>query len=219
MVKSDLEGKTHWLSLGDACRLLDVSQATLRLWGDGGYLRIFRTPGGHRRFLRDDLEALTDGRAPLLEPEKQGALEGSALRRIRRGLQQQAVARQAWHQRVDSDGRDRMRLFGRRLLSLLAQQPPLKPGRQEVLSEAHLLGRQYGSEMEERGVTLKETIEAFIFFRSMVLESATSDSWNRILELADRVLVGVTEAFQDRLPNTGTPDETTGSSSTPQHNQ
>ena len=92
-----------------------------------------------------------------------------------------------------------MRLFGRRLLSILAQQQPLlRQRRQGALEEAYLLGEQYGTEMADRGVTLKETVEAFIFFRNMVLDSATSDSWGRILELADRVLLGVTESYQNR---------------------
>ncbi len=127
------------------------------------------------------------------------ALEGSALRLIRRRLHQQSVASQPWHRSMDSESRFRMRLFGRRLLSLLAQETPPRHRRQEALTEAHQLGRQYGSEMAEKAVSLKETVEAFIFFRTMVLESADSSSWTRILELADRVLVGVTEAYEDRV--------------------
>lgn len=99
---------------------------------------------------------------------------------------------------MDSEGRYRMRLFGRRLLSLLVQETPPGHRRQEALTEAHQLGRQYGSEMAEKTVSLKDTVEAFIFFRTMVLESADSSSWTRILELADRVLVGVTESYEDR---------------------
>jgi hypothetical protein len=52
--------------------------------------------------------------------------------------------------------------------------------------------------MVERGVALKDTVEAFIFFRTMVLDSAPSVSWSRILELADRVLVGLTESHEQR---------------------
>lgn len=198
MVDFKIDDKNSWLSLGDACRLLDVSQSTLRQWADGGYLRVYRTPGGHRRFLRDDLAGFIDGSALSSHIDGHIALEGSALRRIRRGLHQEAVLRQAWYQSVDSDGRDRMRLFGRRLLSLLAQQPVHRPRRQEAISEAYLLGRQYGAEMVERGVALKDTVEAFIFFRTMVLDSAPSVSWSRILELADRVLVGLTESHEQR---------------------
>jgi hypothetical protein len=47
-------------------------------------------------------------------------------------------------------------------------------------------------------------VEAFIFFRTMVLDSAATDSWTGLLELADRVLVGLTESFEERLSgNTG----------------
>ena len=198
MVNLQLDDETRWLSLGDACRLLDVSQAALRQWADGGFLRVYRTPGGHRRFLRDDLEALTDGSSSFPVSEKHTELEGSALRRIRRRLHQENVASQPWYRSVETQGRDRMRLFGRRLLSILAQQPLLRQRRQGALEESYLLGREYGIEMADRGVTLKETVEAFIFFRNMVLDSASSDSWGRILELADRVLLGVTESYQNR---------------------
>lgn len=92
-----------------------------------------------------------------------------------------------------------MRLFGRRLLSLLAQQPAARGRRQEVLSEAYLLGRQYGAEMSDRGVALKDSMEAFVFFRTMVLDSANAEVWGPILELADRVLVGVAESHEERV--------------------
>jgi len=126
-------------------------------------------------------------------------LEGSALRRIRRRLHGENVARQPWYQSVEEEGRDRMRLFGRRLLSLLAQEPQIRRQRQAAMDESHILGREYGTEMADRGVTLKDTLEAFVFFRSMVLDSADTSAWSRILEMADRVMVGVAESYQDRM--------------------
>ena len=196
MVDLQQPDQTRWLSLGDACRLLEVSDTTLRHWADNGHLRVYRTPGGHRRFLRDDVTALTDAGAPTRNSEGENELEGSALRRIRRRLHQVKATRQPWYQSVEEDGRVRMRLFGRRLLSLLAQDGPRRR-RQDVLAESLLLGQQYGSEMADRGVLLKDTLEAFIFFRTMVLDSANPRSWGRIIELADRVLVGVAQSYQD----------------------
>ena len=90
-----------------------------------------------------------------------------------------------------------MRLFGRRLLSLLLQEPGPRRRRQELLEEARMLGREYGTEMSERGVSLKDTIEAFVFFRTMVLDSTNSGAWNRIIEAADRVLVGMADSYED----------------------
>jgi hypothetical protein len=53
--------------------------------------------------------------------------------------------------------------------------------------------------MADREVPLKDTIEAFVFFRTMVLDSADPRSWGPMLELADRVLVGMVEGYQRRL--------------------
>ncbi len=188
--------KSQWLSLRDACRLLDVSNTTLRQWADSGYVRVYRTPGGHRRFLRDDIDAFANAPEQAQEQGREDAIEDSALRKIRRRLSRDDMAQQSWYQSVEEEGRVRMRLFGRRLLSLLLQESGPRRRRQELLEEAHLLGREYGTEMSERGVTLKDTIEAFVFFRTMVLDSTNPGSWTRIIEAADRVLVGVADSYE-----------------------
>ena len=190
-------GSGDWLSLRDACRLLDVSDTTLRQWANAGHLRVYRTPGGHRRFLRRDVEALTEGPRPSPEPAREDSPEAPALRKIRRRLTQESVTQQPWFQAVEPEGHDRMRLFGRRLLSLLMQESGPRRRRQELLDEARILGQEYGSGMLERNVPLTESVEAFIFFRTTVLDSAPAASWSRILETSDRVLAGLCASYQD----------------------
>ena len=46
-----------WLTLGQAAKYLGIAQSTVRVWTDSGRLPVFYTPGGHRRFLRTDLDA------------------------------------------------------------------------------------------------------------------------------------------------------------------
>ena len=193
----------EWLSLRDACRLLDVSDTTLRQWADAGHLRVYRTPGGHRRFLRQDVESLTQAARPSADSPRDDSGEGSALRRIRRRLSQDSVTHQPWFQAVEPEGHDRMRLFGRRLLSLLLQGSGPRRRRQELLAEARVLGQEYGSEMLERNVALTDSVEAFIFFRSMVLDSAPAASWSRILETSDRVLAGLCSSYQRAAESSG----------------
>lgn len=193
----------QWLSLGEACRLLQVKEATLRHWADLGHLRVYRTPGGHRRFSREDVLSLTQPAAAPAEPESRERLEGSTLRRIRRRLGHEDVARQSWFQSVEEEGRDRMRLFGRRLLSLLLQDSQPRRRRQETLEEALMLGHEYGAEMADRNTPLKDTVEAFVFFRTMVLDSGNGASWSQVLETSDRVLVGIVESYEKRLHRNG----------------
>lgn len=201
--ESQITEKSQWLSLRDACRLLDVSNTTLRQWADNGYLRVYRTPGGHRRFLRDDVENFANAPEQAQEQGREDAIEGSALRKIRRSLSRNDVLQQSWYQSVEEEGKVRMRLFGRRLLSLLLQEAGPRRRRQELLEEAHLLGREYGTEMSERGVKLKDTIEAFVFFRTMVLDSTNPGSWSRIIEAADRVLVGLADSYEEQVREAG----------------
>jgi len=200
---SQISDKSQWLSLRDACRLLDVSNTTLRQWADNGYLRVYRTPGGHRRFLRTDVDSFANAPEQVQEHGREDAIEGSALRKIRRRLSRNDVLQQPWYQGVEEEGKVRMRLFGRRLLSLLLQESGARRRRLELLEEAHLLGREYGTEMSERGVTLKDTIEAFVFFRTMVLDSTNPGTWAKIIEAADRVLVGMADSYEDPSKTTG----------------
>jgi len=191
--------QSQWLSLREACRLLQANESTLRQWADNGHLRVYRTPGGHRRFSREDVLSLTHQTSEGPETESKASTEGLALRRIRRRLSHEDVARQSWYLSVEEEGRDRMRLFGRRLLSLLLQDAQPRRRYQETLNEALMLGHEYGAEMADRSVSLKDTTEAFIFFRTMVLDSANSRSYMQITEIADRVLIGILESYQKRM--------------------
>jgi excisionase family DNA binding protein len=51
----------EWLTLGQAAAFLGAAQSTVRKWADERRLPTFYTPGGHRRFMRTDLEAFLAG--------------------------------------------------------------------------------------------------------------------------------------------------------------
>lgn len=184
------------MSLGEVCRALEINEATLRQWADRGRLPVYRTPGGHRRFLREDVEALL-GRTQDTETDP----EDLALQRIRRKLSQADVAEQSWMESFQAEGRDRMRLFGRRLLSLLLRNDlESRNGRKgETMSETHMLGHEYGSEMAARGVPLTDSVQAFLFFRQAVVEAVQPDRLQQVVEISDGVLVGLVDAYSSRL--------------------
>jgi len=55
-------GHEHQLvfTSSQAGRYLGVSLATIRRWTDAGYLSGYRTPGGQRRFSREQLDGFID---------------------------------------------------------------------------------------------------------------------------------------------------------------
>ena len=62
----NLEGlpEPEWLTLGQAARYLGVAQSTIRKWSDSGRVRVYKTPGRHRRYRRDDLDAFLERSGP-----------------------------------------------------------------------------------------------------------------------------------------------------------
>jgi len=48
------------LSTSQAAQALGVSLGTIRRWSDMGYLESYRTPGGQRRFSREQIEQFID---------------------------------------------------------------------------------------------------------------------------------------------------------------
>jgi excisionase family DNA binding protein len=62
MPNTPSQGHEHQLvfTSSQAARYLGVSLATIRRWTDAGYLSGYRTPGGQRRFSREQLDGFVD---------------------------------------------------------------------------------------------------------------------------------------------------------------
>src|SRR5689334_11124835 len=54
----------EWLTLGQAARYLGVAQSTIRKWSDSGRVRVYKTPGRHRRYRLGDLDAFLERSGP-----------------------------------------------------------------------------------------------------------------------------------------------------------
>jgi excisionase family DNA binding protein len=196
---------TRWVNLGRACEILGVNESTVRRWADSGEIRCFRTPGGHRRFAEGDLYAMTESGGRRSE----GELEAAAVSRIRRQLQSNNKAGPAsWYAQIEEEERDALRPLGRRLVELVGEYIARKGKRAQVEEEVDSIGRRYGQILHERGMPLMRAVQAFTFFRRSLDETAkqlaernslsgeeAARAREDIAGLADRVLLGVTSAY------------------------
>lgn len=199
--------ENRWLSMGDACQLLGVNESTLRHWADAGRLRAFRTPGGHRRFSREDIDGLTESGRTSGGRQAEGWPE-SALDGMRRRLQRRKGQAEGWYQHFDEEGKSRMRVLGRRLVSLAMDYISHKRRRAELTEEARYLGLEYGRELATGGVKLGDAIAAFIYFRTALHDAIGSgnsaqgaaqmrpDPRSEVLVLEDTVLLAIAEAYE-----------------------
>ncbi|MBI2777800.1 MAG: helix-turn-helix domain-containing protein [Chloroflexi bacterium] len=157
-----------WLSLSEASRVLGVSPATVRRWGDAGRLRVFLTPGGHRRFSRAGLERLLPsarlGRPSLSSAGLTPARLSRSYRRVSRGVS----AELPWVLALSDDQRELFRVEGhllaeRLLQHLEARDPEIAS---DLLRDAASNAARYGRLAVSIGLSLSQTVEGFLRFRA-----------------------------------------------------
>ena len=199
---------TRWITLGQACKLLGVNESTLRRWADAGHVRSFRTPGGHRRFSEEDLRALVAGQGSAGR-EPYTSLSQLALARIRRRLQRGRSHAAPWYSGLKEEDRERLRPMGRRLVALVAEYLTRGARRGRLSEEARDIGHEYGRELMRDGLSLRDALEAFTFFRKGLDDTAMEvaqksdlsaeeavEVWELLSNLADQVLMAIAETYE-----------------------
>ncbi len=161
----------EWLTLGEASQLLGVHPATLRLWSDEGKVRIFRTPGGHRRFSRADIERMLRI-TPLRGEGLTLFVQSETLQRTRREIP--TALRQSWARNLDDASREHWRNAGRQMITLASRLIARQELPAEERAEVLRLGGEYGRLMAQRGHSLPDAVMAFIFFRDFLIETIFS---------------------------------------------
>ena len=160
----------QWLTLGTARALLGINEATLRQWADNGLVRVFRTPGGHRRFSTEDIYALMENGGPAGGSAVSVGNDAAVLPRIRRSVRTARPHAPAWMAKFDEESHQRMRGLGREFLERCVESMD-EPGKRETRDAASELGRAYGRESAASGLTALEALQAFIFFRNATVEA------------------------------------------------
>ncbi|HVP04763.1 MAG TPA: helix-turn-helix domain-containing protein [Dehalococcoidia bacterium] len=200
---------TRWITLGQACKLLGVNESTLRRWADAGHVRSFRTPGGHRRFSEDDLRVLMAGQMPA-SSEPYNAISNMALARIRRRLQRGKSQSAHWFSNLGEEDREMMRPLGRRLVALVSEYLAKGAKRANLMDEAKEIAREYGRILVRDGMSLRDAVEGFTFFRKTLDETAMEEAqknelttekalelWELLTNLGDQVLISIAESYEE----------------------
>jgi excisionase family DNA binding protein len=157
-----------WIGLSEASRIMGVSPATVRRWSDDGRLRVFTTPGGHRRFSRSALEDLLPSdrtRRPTLGA---AGLTPSRLARTYRRASRDAAPDLPWVLELSNEQRILFRERGQVLAAALLQY--LDATRPDTaahhLTAASSTATEYGRAAATLGLSLSQTVEGFLRFRA-----------------------------------------------------
>lgn len=195
------------MTLGEASRFLGVDASTLRAWADAGRLATFRTPGGHRRFLRRALiEFLEDSRregkprlADLIGPHADRLVPGAV----------EQIRQQQWYTALDREGAKAIGAVCHDLMDALAGY--LTGGvRQGVhLAAGEQAGRELGGRVAALRLSPADATQAFLFFKQIITDAVSMRlplspdgkvrSLRRIEAFLNRVLLEMMSAHEDSL--------------------
>jgi excisionase family DNA binding protein len=212
MLNGPRNGET-WLTLSEAARYLEVHPTTLRRWANNGDIPVMVTPGGHRRFAASDLARFARERRALRNINGfSGLWAVKALANTRQEMMSQS--REGWLARYDEEDRNRNRLLGQQLMGLTLQYLSSESSEENsasILKEARRIGRQYALFAREKGLPLRVMLEASMFFRDSLIDTALQlpDSANispeanvrlmrRVNTLLNAVHLAAAEIYEER---------------------
>jgi excisionase family DNA binding protein len=197
-----------WMRLSEAADYVGVHFTTLRRWTDEGKVPCIRTPGGRRRFKRSELDAFMSS---LRQGDQTSLALASKLEgRIAFGGGGHAgVRNEPWYDRLDEAQRRAMRAEGQRLMAVLMQYSSRNNGGDAFLEEGKRVATQYGEAFFSAGLSLVETISAFILVRRSISDSIyeagslagppDADTWrlyDRSNHFLDTMLFTILEAYE-----------------------
>lgn len=160
---------TEWVSLRRAADILGVHPATVRNWADKGELPTRRTPGGHRRFNKDDLVRYAQSQDDIQPMEVQVIIQ-NALGSARMHMSDDSMDEMLWYTSMSAKARNEMRSLGRHVLNAIRQYLG-NDAPDEDLSEAIRIGKAYAQALSEDGLTLPQAMRGFFYFSDFVVNS------------------------------------------------
>jgi excisionase family DNA binding protein len=195
----------EWLSLRDAAQVLGVHPSTVRSWSNQGVLPVHRTQGGHRRYLRSEIDLWMQAQRG--EAAELNLVVQEALRNTRFQVGEGRLKSEAWYNKLDDEARRQYRESGRALLQGLIN--AISSSGRLDMTEAEALGYEYASRGNRYDLSSVDATHAFLFFRNVLLEStlsafeaasvrsphAWSEMFRRITEFTDCILVKLLETY------------------------
>jgi excisionase family DNA binding protein len=217
-VSTQSSQKASWLNLSAAADYLGVHFTTLRRWTDDSKVPCIRTPGGRRRYRLVELTAFLTS---LQQGQPRAALVAGGTQGLAALLPPKhlGISAEPWFSRLDDAQRNAMRSGGQQLMAVLMQYATRSNGGEAFLQEGQRLAAAYGGASHLAGLTLIETLRAFLLVRRSINDSVHQagalagvpdpDTWRlyeRMTTFLDALLIATVAGFEQTqsraLPST-----------------
>lgn len=187
-----------------------MSESTIRRWADAGEIRSYRTTGGHRRVLEEDLRAIVANAGAYAATRDTDRISDIAIGRVKRRITRGRQGHSLDHfQNFSPDALDRLRLLGRQVVDLFARYISSDSKKERFSEDARTIGREYGRSLVAEHVGLTAAVATFNSMRRSLEETASQiateaglsteeavEAVESTLELADQILEGMASVYE-----------------------
>ncbi len=200
---------SEWVSLGEAAEIIGVHPATIRNWAERGELPCRRTPGGHRRFRRADLEQWLETHRAARPAEAQVVVQNALGRMRLETFNREKLAKLAWYARLDEQARAMMRQQGLTMMDALITHLA-HPENDEGLRAAFEFGTAYGQFLRGQGLAFSQALQGYYYFVDILLDAVIQlaetssgraaanwgDTLRQVYAFTREVLMGMVEVYE-----------------------
>lgn len=160
------------VSISQASRILGVSEVTLRQWTDEGKVKAFITPGGHRRYSRNELKQFI-GSQHRIHSVKDLVAELKDAPSHQHEIARIYFANTSWYSKLTRETQENFAEAGRHLVNLVIRYVAEPSKRDETLDLAREAGWGFGETLAKLELSLTDSLRAFILHRDPVVNAAT----------------------------------------------
>jgi len=211
MTSESTTNRTSMLSIRQASQMLGVSEPTLRQWTDEGKIKAFVTPGGHRRYSESELRHFMGDHSRVHGIRDLVArIELAPAQEVQ--IAQTHFSHMPWYNNLDGESRIRLAELGRRMHRIVISHVSSPRKRIETIESAREVGREFGAHLVRIGLSLTDSLEAFLLHRSPLVHAATdllkgretlneqaAEAVPLVTEIIDAALISLVEAYQENF--------------------
>jgi excisionase family DNA binding protein len=208
------------LGISEASRFLGVSEAALRQWTDEGKIKAFVTPGGHRRYFRNELKKFFNARPKMLGvKDLVSEIEENVGHREIAGKSRSLAA---WYKNLTPESQEHFADLGRRILGLIVKYIAEPSRREETALFIQETGRNMGETLARQGLPLADAVEVFLMHRESVINASANllkkreaftgrvvDAIPMAVRIIDEALVALVAAHQQYRSENNRPEKET----------
>ena len=160
------------VSISAASHVLGVSEAALRQWTDEGKIKVFITPGGHRRYSRVDLKKFMSSHQKVLGI-RDLVIELEDTVELHREIARTYLSTTSWYNKLSQEAQGHLADPGRCLLNLIIRYITEPSKQEETMKLARDVGHSFGETLAKLGLPLTDSVEAFILHRDPIMNATT----------------------------------------------